>query len=188
MRQFLYNSLILELLLLTILFASSGLAVSKARGKKKIVKETNTKEVNICDIQGQQAPIYCYCNNVGLQNASDVNCWVLSKFERDDPMWGYFTSQIRLEKLTFTVRQIGSLDYVPSQLLHQLKNLRVIVFQYGWLHELTERTFSNLNGVAEINLSRNMIVVLRKYAFENMRNLTVINLDDNRISEINRYG
>lgn len=186
MRHFLYNPLILKVLLMTILFASSGLAVSKSRGKKKIVKET--KELNICDIQSQQAPMYCYCNNVGLQNASDVNCWVLSKFERDDPMWGYFTSQIHLEKLTFTVRQIGSLDYVPSQLLHQLKNLRVIVFQYGSLHELAERAFSNLNSVAEINLSRNMIVVVRKYAFENMRNLSVINLDDNRISEINRYG
>ncbi|XP_036142370.1 connectin [Monomorium pharaonis] len=184
MHHFLYNSLILKVLLLMVLFATSGLAVSKSRGKKKIAKET--KEMNICDIQSQQAPMYCYCNNVSLQNASDVNCWILSKFERNDPLWDYFTSQIHLEKLTFTVRQIGSLDYVPSQLLHQLKNLRVIVFQYGWLHELSERAFSNLNGVAEINLSRNMIVVLRKYAFENMRNLSVINLDDNRISEINR--
>ncbi|KAL0134122.1 hypothetical protein PUN28_001166 [Cardiocondyla obscurior] len=184
MGQFLNNSRILKLLLLTILFASPGLAMSKARGKKKTVKEL--KENNICDIQGQQSPIYCYCNNVNLQNASDVNCWVLSKFERNDPMWSYFTSQIHLEKLTFTVRQIGSLDYVPSQLLHQLKNLRVIVFQYGWLHDLAERAFSDLNGVTEINLSRNMIVVLHKYAFYNMRNLTVINLDDNRISEINR--
>lgn len=186
MRQFLYNTLILKLLLLTILFASSGLAVSKTRGKKKIVKET--KEMNICDVQSQQAPIYCYCNNVGLQNASDVNCWVLSKFDRGDPMWAYFKSQIHLEKLTFTVHQIGSLDYVPSDLLRQLKNLRVIVFKYGWLHEIHEGTFSNLNDVAEINLSRNMIVLLHKYAFQNMGNLTVINLDDNRISEINRYG
>lgn len=183
MRQFLYNFLILKLLLLTILFASSGLA--KARGKKKLVKES--KEVNICDIQDQQAPIYCYCDNKGLQNAS-ANCWVLSKFERDDPMWSYFTSQIHLEKLTFMVRHSGRLDFVPNQLLHELKNLRVIVIKYGSLQEIIEHAFSNLNNIAEINLCCNTIVVLRKYAFENMRNLTVISLDDNRISEINRYG
>ncbi|TGZ48788.1 connectin [Temnothorax longispinosus] len=184
MRQFLYHSLVLELLLVTILFASSGLAVPKTRGKKKLIKEA--KEVNICDIENQQAPIFCYCNNVGLQNASEADCWVLSKFVQDDSMWNYFTSQSHLKKLTFTVRQIGSLDYVPSQVLHKLKNLRVIVFKYGWLHEIAENAFSNLNGVTEINLHRNMIVVLHKYAFANMRNLTVINLDDNRIPEINR--
>lgn len=180
MHRFLYNSLILKLLLLTILFASSGLTagLSKSRGKKKLTKE------NVCDIKNQRSPIFCYCNNSGLRNASDVDCWVLDKFDQNDPMWSYFTSQIQVEKLSFTVRQ-GSFDYVPSQLLQQLKNLREFKIQYGTLYEIAEHTFNNL-GVAKINLSRNTIIVLRKYAFENMRNLTVINLDYNRISEINR--
>lgn len=185
MRQFLYNSFILELLLLTILFASSGLAMSKTRDKKKNIKET--KEVNICDILGQQAPIYCYCND-GLHNSSVVSCLVLSKFERSDPMWNYFKSQTQLEKLTFTVRQLDSLDYVPDHLLQNLKNLRIIVFQHGKFHKLASYTFSNLNSIVEINLSGNMIVELSNYTFETMQNLTFINLDYNRIFEIIRYG
>ncbi|CAL1674282.1 unnamed protein product [Lasius platythorax] len=184
MRQFLYTSLILQLLLI-ILLVPSSLAVSRPRGKKKIVAK-EAKEMNICDVQAQQAPMYCYCNNNGLQNATNANCWVMSKLERDDPMWGYFTSQIHLKELTFTVRQIDSLDYVPSQLLHQLKNLHTVIFQYAKFHEIVEHTFSNLVGIVKINLNRNMIVTLHKNAFENMRNLTDINLDENRISEINR--
>lgn len=187
MRQFLYTSLILQLLLLIILLVPSSLAVSRPRGKKKIVAK-EAKEMNICDVQAQQAPMYCYCNNNGLQNATNANCWVMSKLERDDPMWSYFTSQIHLKELTFTVRQIDSLDYVPSQLLHQLKNLHTVIFQYAKFHEIVEHTFSNLVGIVKINLNRNMIVTLHKNAFENMRNLTDINLDENRISEINRYG
>lgn len=181
MRQSLYF-LILQLFLLSLLSVWSGQAVStRARGKKKLAKE-----INICDIEGQQAPIYCYCTNDDLRNATNANCLVLSRFQPSDVMWSYFTSQIYLQKLTFTVRQAGSLDYIPTQLLHQLKNLRTIVFQYAKIQELAEHTFSNLTGLSEINLSRNLIVTLRKYAFENMRNLTLINLDENRISEINR--
>ncbi|XP_050449403.1 connectin [Cataglyphis hispanica] len=184
MRQFLYTFLILQLL--TILFASSSLAVTRQlRGKKKIVAK-EAKETNICDVHVQQAPIYCYCNNNGLQNATNANCWVMSKVERDNPMWSSFTSQIHLKDLTFTVRQIDSLDYVPSQLLHQLKSLRSVTFQYANFHEIVEHTFSNLIDIIKINLNRNMIFTLHKNAFENMRDLTVINLDENHISEINR--
>ncbi|XP_011870755.1 PREDICTED: connectin-like [Vollenhovia emeryi] len=185
MRKFLYNSFILELLLLTILFASSGLAASKTRSRKKLVKVASP--VNICDIQGQQSPIFCYCNNVTLNNARNIDCWVLGYFDRDDPMWSHFaTSQGHLEKMTFTVRQSGSIDHVPTRLLHEQKNLREFVIQYGKIPELAEHTFSNLNEITQINLHRNSITVLRKYAFENMRNLTVINLDDNHISELDR--
>lgn len=190
MRQFLYTSFILQLLLLTILLVSSSLAVTRQlRGKKKIIAEETkeSKEQNICDIQVQQTPMYCYCNNNDLQNATNANCWVLSKLDSDDPIWSYFASQIRLKELTFKVRHTDSLDYVPIQLLHQLKNLHTVVIQYAKFYEIVEHTFSNLIGIVKLNLNRNMIVTLHKNAFENMRDLTVINLDENRISEINRY-
>lgn len=191
MRQFFYTSFILQIVLLTILLVSPSLAVTRQlRGKKKIIAE-ETKESkesqNICDIQVQQAPMYCYCNNNDLQNATNANCWVMSKLDLDDPIWSYFTSQIRLKELTFKVRQTDSLDYVPIQLLHQLKNLHTVVIQYAKFHEIVEHTFSNLISIVKLNLNRNMIVTIHKNAFENMRDLTVINLDENRISEINRY-
>jgi len=182
MRQFLYTSLIFELLLLTLLFTSS--VVSKTRGRKKIFKEM--KQVNICNIQDPQSSMYCYCNNNG-QNVSDINCLILNEVKQNDPLWDSFTSQTHLEKLMLTVRTPGKLEFVPSRLLQKLKNLRVITLSFGRFHDLNQRTFNNLNGIAEINLIDNMIFVLHKHAFENMRNLTLVNLDNNRISEIKRY-
>jgi len=180
MRQFLYTSLILELLLLTLLFTSS--VVSKTRGRKKI-----SKDFNICDIQDQYLPMFCYCNNNSPQNASDINCLILNELKQNDPLWDYFILQTHLEKLMFTVRPPGKLEVVPSRLLQKLKNLHVITFSFGRFHELNQRTFNNLNGIAEIKLNEDMIFVLHKHAFENMRNLTVVDLDKNHISEIKRY-
>lgn len=189
MRQFLCNFIILQLLLLTLVFPISSLAASGgrlSRGKKKInIKDP--KEINLCDIQGQLAPIYCYCNSIAIHNATDANCLVLTTFTRNNSVWSSFKSQLNLEKLTFSVRQTDGLDYIPTQLLKLLTHLYTIGFQYARINELEERAFSDLHSVSEINLSRNTITVLRKYAFENMRNLTTINLDENRISEINRY-
>lgn len=187
MRRF-PRCLVLELLLpvlLVIIMVCSSHAVSvKTRAKKKMSSKEMPKQVNICEIEGQQAPIYCYCYN-GRENATSADCWVLSRFERINPIWDSFKQQNHLQKLTFTVRQVDSLDYVPTQVLRDLKNLRTVVIQYARLTDLPERIFSNLT-VSEINLIRNAIETLHKYAFENMPNLTLINLEENRITEINR--
>ncbi|XP_035730290.1 connectin-like, partial [Vespa mandarinia] len=178
------NGILLRVCLFGLLIVSSLAATSRSRGKKKVAKET--KEINICDIEGRQAPVYCYCDNNGLRNATDANCLVLNRFKVDDPMWSYFISQIYLTKLALTVRASGTLDYIPTDVLRQLKNLKIVTFQYAKIEELGERSFSNLSSITDINLSRNMIVVLKKYAFENIKELNVVNLDDNRIAEINR--
>lgn len=179
-----YNDMLLRVTIFALLIVSSLAATTRSRGKKKVAKET--KEFNICDIEGQEAPVYCYCDNSGLRNATDANCLVLNRFKADNPMWSYFVSQIYLTKLALIVRASGTLDYIPTDVLRQLKNLRTVVFQYAKIEELAERSFSNLSSITEINLSRNMIVVLKKYAFENVKELNVVNLDDNKIAEINR--
>ncbi|XP_029169626.1 connectin-like [Nylanderia fulva] len=183
MRRSLYTFPILQLWLLIILLVSSSMGVSRPRGKKKIVAK-EMKESNICDIQNQQTAMYCYCKE-DLQNATSADCWVMSKLDRDDPLWDYFKSQIYLETLVFTVRQIDVLDYVPTALLRQLKNLHTLKIMYANIYEITEHTFSNF-GFASLNLDRNMIIALQKNAFENMRNLTELSLQENRITDINR--
>ncbi|KAG7197373.1 hypothetical protein KM043_018480 [Ampulex compressa] len=184
MKPLLRELFLLQVFLLCLLLSSGMAASTRSRGKKKVAKEA--KEVNICDIEGETAPVYCYCDNSVIRNATDANCWVLSAFELDDPMWSYFTSQIYLQKLAFNVKPTGSLEYIPIQTLRQLKYLRTVIIQYAKIDKLVEHAFSNLSSISVINVSRNKIVVLRKYAFENMRNLTMINLDENRIAEINR--
>ncbi|XP_068976753.1 connectin-like [Bombus flavifrons] len=174
----------LQLLFLTSMFPSSLSASTRSRGKKKVAKET--KEVNICAIEGVQAPMYCYCDNNTIRNATEATCVVLSPFSINDPTWNYFTSQIYLQKLKFVVRTPNGLEYIPVQLLRQLKNLQKITFQDASIEELKESAFSNLPTITEIDLSTNSISTLRTHAFENLKNLTAIFLNSNRITEINR--
>ncbi|KZC13567.1 PREDICTED: connectin-like [Dufourea novaeangliae] len=184
MGQLPWTYLFLQALLLTTLLSPCLSASTRSRGKKKLSKET--KEVNICDIEGQQVPIYCYCDNNAIKNASHAKCLVLNPINLNDPTWDYFSSQNHLRELTFNVQMMNSLEYIPTQLLRQLKNLQKIAFQYAKIDELAEYAFSNLSTITEINLNRNSILALRMHAFENMRNLSIINLNENRITEINR--
>ena len=176
----------LQLLLLGSMLHSSLSVSTRSRGKKKVAKET--KEVNICAIEGIQAPMYCYCDNSTIRNATDATCLVLSPFSNNDPTWNYFTSQIYLQRLKFVVRTPNGLEYIPVQLLRQLKNLQKITLQDASIEELKEGAFFNLPTIAEIDLNTNLITSLRTRAFENMRNLSAIFLNANRITEINRYG
>lgn len=178
-------AIVLELCLLILAVPLTEGVTSRMRNKKKATKES--KEVNICDLERREAPFFCYCDNNGLRNASDTNCLIFNKFEAVNPLWTSFSSQIYIEKLTFTVRPDGSFTYVPTQVLRQLKNLRVFNIHYAKIHELVENVFSNLSSIVEINLSRNMISGIKRNAFINMRNLTFINLDENQIVEVHRW-
>ncbi|XP_003397934.1 connectin isoform X2 [Bombus terrestris] len=173
-----------HLLILTMMFPTSLAASTRIRSRKKPVKET--KEVNICAIRGVQAPMYCYCDNNAIRNATEATCVVLSRFSINDPTWNYFVSQIFLQKLKIVVRTPNGLEYIPVQLLKQLKNLQKITLQDANIDELKESAFSNLPTITEIDLSANSISTLRTHAFENMKNLIVIFLNSNRITEINR--
>ncbi|CAK9833827.1 Con [Anthophora retusa] len=182
MRQL--SWIFLQLLLFTSAISSSMSASTKSRGKKKVAKET--KEVNICDMEQKQDPLYCYCDNKTIRNATESTCLVLNPFGSNDPIWNYFSSQLYLQKLKFVVRTPNGLEYIPVQLLRQLKNLQKITFHDASIDELPKYAFSNLTTITEIDLSRNSISTLRAHAFENMKNLTAIYLNENRITEINR--
>ncbi|XP_053996314.1 connectin [Hylaeus anthracinus] len=187
MRRVPWTSVFLRVLLLISLLSSTQSASTRSRGKKKIAKET--KEINVCEIEDQDTPIYCYCNNNAVRNATEAKCLVLRSFNSNDPTWDYFGSQIYLEELTFNVKMLNgleTLEYIPTQLLRRLKNLRKITFHYAKIDQLPEYAFSNLSTIAYIDLNKNSISSLRMHAFENMTNLTVVALNENRITEINR--
>lgn len=179
------SRLFLQILFLVSIVASSLSASTRSRGgKKKVAKEV--KDANICEIKGMQAPMYCYCNDNELRNATDATCVILNPFTSNDPTWNNFDSQIYLQKLKFVVRTPNGLDYIPVQLLTLLKNLQIITIQDASINEIAEYAFSNLPMITDINLSRNSISILRMHAFENMKNLTVVYLSENRITEMNR--
>ncbi|XP_043251281.1 connectin [Colletes gigas] len=185
MRQLPWIFVFLQVLLLTSLLSSSRSASTRSRGKKKVAKET--KEVNICEIEDPHVPIYCYCNDNVVRNATEAKCLVLSSLDPNDPSWDYFDSQIYLQELTFNVKMLDSLDYIPTQLLRQLKNLQKITFHYAKIAELPDYVFSNLSTITDIDLNKNSITALKTHAFENMKSLRVVSLNENRITEINRH-
>ncbi|KAG6801062.1 connectin [Apis mellifera caucasica] len=176
--------LFLQFLFLASIVASSLSASTRSRGKKKVAMEV--KDSNICEIKGMQAPMYCYCNNNELRNATDATCVILNPFTNSDPTWNNFDSQIYLQKLKFVVRTPNGLDYIPVQSLALLKNLQIITIQDASINVIPEYAFSNLPIITEINLSRNSISTLKVHAFANMKNLTIVYLNENRITEINR--
>ncbi|XP_076171931.1 uncharacterized protein LOC143148961 isoform X2 [Ptiloglossa arizonensis] len=175
----------LRALLLTSLLSSSLSVSARARGGKKKVAE-ETKEANVCEIEDQGVPIYCYCNENGPGNATDAKCVVLSALVPNDPVWDYFDSQIHLRELKVDVKTVDALDHLPAQMLRRFKELRKITFRYAKIDEVAEHAFSNLSTIAEIDLDKNSIYALKTRAFESMRNLSVVSLNENRITEINR--
>ncbi|XP_078042855.1 leucine rich repeat protein connectin [Augochlora pura] len=184
MRHLPWISLCFQAVLVASLLSSSLSASTRSRGKKKTGKET--KDVNICNLDGQDMPIVCLCDSTLMKNATAAKCMIMKPTNLTDPTWDYFTSQIYLQELTFIVRTENSLEYIPTQLLRQLKNLRKIAFLYARIDQLAEYAFSNLSTITEIKVNRSSIATLGSHAFENMKNLSVINLNENRIAEINR--
>lgn len=175
----------LTFLLLLVIVPSIFGASTRSRSKKK-TKDAKEKPVNICDIEEQGSPLFCYCDSNQLGNATDANCWIFGKLEPEVPIWNHFNSQSHIKKLTLTVRPVGSFSHIPTGVLKQLTDVEVVTIQYATISVLKERAFSNISTILEINLSRNGLVNMSRLAFENMRNLTHLNLDENRIGEINR--
>lgn len=169
----------LQLLLLVILLASCDLASStRSRGRKK------PKSAGLCHIKDQTAPMNCNC--FYHRNVTEIDCWVVKPLAREDPFWSHFASQTHLEKLLLKQHENGILDYVPTHLLHQLKNVRAFELLYVQMLELAEHSFANLTDLSELRVTDSKIRKLREYAFENMRNLVIIDLGRNNISEIGR--
>jgi hypothetical protein len=187
--MFVYNLklLILIIFLFNLTTSFSESVIVKNRNRKKVSKDTEVKDINVCDIEQADSPLYCYCNDNKLASAEDANCLIFNKLELQDPIWTHFNSQIYIKKLSFVVRSDGSITYVPTAVLRQLKNLNTVSFQHAKLDAIESQSFAGLPTVSTINLNKNSVGMLKWHAFEGLRNLTVLNLDENFISELSRY-
>lgn len=182
------TALVVSLVMLSLaLHIDSALTKAKAR-RIKAPKDSSRelKEINVCDIEQEDTPLYCYCNDNKLADAEDANCLIFNRLELSNPIWAHFNSQMYIRKLSFVVRNDGSFTYIPTAVLRQLKSLNVISFQHAKLDAIESQAFSALPSISTINLSKNNINTLKWHAFESLRNLTVLNLDENSITELSR--
>ncbi|OXU23825.1 hypothetical protein TSAR_008351 [Trichomalopsis sarcophagae] len=188
MKMFVMNPRFLLLSVLLVLSAINLCESStvKNRNRKKQQREKEQKEINVCDIEQENTPLYCYCNDNKLASAEDANCLIFNKLELSDPIWAHFNAQMYIRKLSFVVRSDGMITYVPTGVLRQLKSLNTISFQHAKFDAIESQSFASLPSVSTINLNKNNINVLKWHSFEGLRNLTLLNLDENYISELSR--
>ncbi|XP_008217372.1 connectin [Nasonia vitripennis] len=188
MKMFAMNPRFLLLSVLLVLLAINlcESSTAKNRNRKKQQREKEQKEINVCDIEQENTPLYCYCNDNKLASAEDANCLIFNKLELSDPIWAHFNAQMYIRKLSFVVRSDGMITYVPTGVLRQLKSLNAISFQHAKFDAIESQSFASLPSVSTINLNKNNINVLKWHSFEGLRNLTLLNLDENYISELSR--
>ncbi|XP_058797534.1 connectin isoform X2 [Phymastichus coffea] len=177
--------ILLSALLLSVATSIGESATMKNRRGKKPTKQEQ-KDINVCDIEQADSPFYCYCNDNKLASAEEANCLIFNRFELSDPIWAHFNSQMYIRKLNFVVKNDGTITYIPTAVLRQLKTLNTVSFQHAKFDAIESQAFSSLPTVATINLAKNSINMLKWHAFESLANLTILNLDENYISELSR--
>ncbi|CAB0038369.1 unnamed protein product [Trichogramma brassicae] len=178
--------LLLGLLLLYCSFSLTESAITKQRSRKKPSKDQQHRDLNVCDFEQTDSPLFCYCNDNKLDSAEDANCLIFKKLELSDPIWAHFNSQLYIHRLSFIVRSEGEISYIPTAVLRQLKHLNTVSFQHAKLEAIESQSFGTLPSLSTIILNKNNIQLLKWHAFENLRNLTLLNLDENDISELSR--
>uniref|UniRef100_A0ABD2WXZ5 Connectin n=1 Tax=Trichogramma kaykai TaxID=54128 RepID=A0ABD2WXZ5_9HYME len=178
--------LLLGILLLCCSFSLTESAITKQRSRKKPSKDQQHRDLNVCDFEQTDSPLFCYCNDNKLDSAEDANCLIFKKLELSDPIWAHFNSQLYIHKLSFIVRSEGEISYIPTAVLRQLKHLNTVSFQHAKLEAIESQSFGTLPSLSTIILNKNNIQWLKWHAFENLRNLTLLNLDENDISELSR--
>ncbi|XP_044581682.1 connectin-like isoform X2 [Cotesia glomerata] len=151
-----------------------------------INKGEKAAQINICNLEQRQVPIFCTCDADKIGNATEANCVILDVLKPDDIIWNYFMSQPLLEKLSFKVRIGGIMSHVPTKAIRSLTQLKQINFRHANFEEITEGAFANEPSVIVVDIAECGIKQLKSHAFVNMTNIDFINLDDNQIVEINR--
>ncbi|XP_014242406.2 connectin-like [Cimex lectularius] len=172
-----------------VVLATPGLSRYEDRRRPRTEHSTSEGELNVCNLLSeQQINMFCYCENQDMAgNATSANCWLFNTGEPENSsVWTAFKSQRSLTKLTFHIRAVSSLPYVPTRAFKHLPKLKAIEIVYANIETVEPFAFANLTLLQDLALIRNKIVNLKKFSISFLPDLKVITLGENRISELNR--
>ncbi|KAF2357058.1 Leucine-rich repeat [Trinorchestia longiramus] len=144
-------------------------------------------DFNICDLKGSY-PIYCYCNYITPNDATEGNCWIIDDMSSDtnQHIWEGLSTQSGIQSLTLHLRSDGILHKIPTIAIQHLPNIKSFEVQYGTIRAILPFNFANSSTLEKISLARNSIERLESNAFANLPSLTTLNFGENHLTDINR--
>uniref|UniRef100_A0A6A7G666 Connectin-like n=3 Tax=Hirondellea gigas TaxID=1518452 RepID=A0A6A7G666_9CRUS len=148
---------------------------------------TLSPDFNICDIKGSY-PIYCYCNNINPNEATEGNCWIIDDMSnaQNQHIWEGLSTQSGIQSLTLHLRSDGILHRIPTVAIQHLPNIKSFEVQYGTIKGILPFNFANSTTLETISLARNSIEKLQKNAFAHLPSLSTLNFGENHLTDIRR--
>lgn len=78
------------------------------------------------------------------------------------------------------------LQQIPSELLNNMTNLRLLNFSANSISSIEANTFVKLTNLTELDLSNNKISRLSKNSFNSLNSLEILNLNGNELSKLDK--
>lgn len=170
------------------------LPIESARHRKKEpaslasqhhIIESKITPLNICN-KDRETKLVCHCSpDNEASKAEKAECWIFQNdLSRHDPAWTAFDTQTQLKTLGFSVHGKGSLSYMPSEVIQNLKYLEKLTIEHGDFNTVPSFSFGNFTRLRNITMTRGKFQIIAPYAFAHHERLEDLFLVINDITEI----
>lgn len=123
---------------------------------KSLAKPGGAELENICDVQTSLS-LFCTCDSLNLQDATDARCSVFNVSDQNDSIWESFQTQTGLLDVQLNVQEHGQLNFLPAVALRNLPNLKSLQVREASIDTLVSQTFVDVTQLVELKLNRNKV-------------------------------
>ncbi|XP_013784750.1 leucine-rich repeat-containing protein 15-like [Limulus polyphemus] len=148
--------------------------------------EVDGENIVLCNSASANNSVYCTCDKDGMDEATDISCYIFGPVDRKNEFWKSFSRQSRVTTFMLTSRPSDPLQFVPMETLARIPLVEEIYIKESSLGVLEKNSFAYKDHLRTIILERNEITGLRKYAFSNLLVLTRLSLSENYIEELKK--
>ena len=158
-------------LLLLLILATAGAAAAAAddvatiservraeRAKAEAVSLSLLRENNVCDVREDATSMFCMCDSLSVDDATEAECFLFNETRRTDAIWSSFASQPHLRQLKFRLRPEGRLDFVPVAALRVLDSLVELEVTDTDIDAVEANSFARLQALRNLTLNSNKVI------------------------------